>query len=141
MSLTTLPPRTHPVLAALRALNDDLDELAAANLWSLSDSEALAVRVQLEALASRLTSAKWQSTRDIDVRGAAVAAGATSMTAWLVNVLRQHPGDAAREVRLAAQMTDITLPATSASLAAGEITPAAAGAIADTDRALAAQVN
>ena len=36
--------------------------------------------MQLEQLASRLTSARWQSTRDLDVRGAAVAAGVIAET-------------------------------------------------------------
>ncbi|MGZ4640217.1 MAG: DUF222 domain-containing protein, partial [Actinomycetes bacterium] len=111
MSLTTLPPRVHPVLGALAVLGDGLDALAAGNLWSLSDAELLAARVELGRLSARLAAAALGATRELDVRGAAVAAGATSLTAWLVTVLGLHPGEAGREVALAAALGG-DLPAT-----------------------------
>ena len=93
-------------------------------------------RVELERLASRLYAGSGlRATREVEVRGAAVAAGATSSRSWLINVLRIHPGEAARELALAAQVAD-DLPATAAALGAGEITPAAVAVIADTDAAL-----
>ena len=130
-----MSPGMHPVLAALQVIDDGLDELAEGNLWSLLDSESLEVRVELEKLASRLYAAKLRSTRDVEVRGAAVAAGATSLRDWLVNRVRLHPGEATREVLLAGQVVD-DLPATAAALSAGEITPAAVTVIADTDAEL-----
>lgn len=136
MSSTTLPPSTHPVLASLAAVAGGLDELGEGNLWSLSDAEVLRVRVELERVASRIWAAKLRATREVDVRGAATAVGATSLTAWLVHAVRQHPSDAAREVRLAKAL-DQDLPATAAALGAGDITTAAASVIAETDRALA----
>ena len=51
---STISPGMHPVLCALRVIDAGLDELAEGNLWSLLDSEALEVRVELERLASRL---------------------------------------------------------------------------------------
>jgi hypothetical protein len=131
-----MSPGMHPVLSALRVIDAGLDELAEGNLWSLLDSESLEVRVELERLASRLSAAKLASTRDVESRGAAVAAGATSMRSWLINRVRLHPGEASREVLLGAQLA-ADLPVTAAALGAGEITLAAAAVIADTDRELA----
>ena len=125
----------HPVLSALRVIDAGLDELAEGNLWSLLDSESLEVRVELERLSSRLYGAKLAATRDVDSRGAATKAGASSLRAWLINRVRLHPGEASREVRLAAQL-DTDLPATTAALQAGTITPAAAAVIADSDAQL-----
>jgi hypothetical protein len=130
-----MSPGMHPVLAALRDIEAGLDDLAQANLWSLLDSESLEVREQLERLSARLYGARLASTRDVDSRGAAVKAGATSLRAWLINRVRLHPGDATREVLFAAQL-DAHLPATTAALQAGTITPAAAGVIAESDAAL-----
>ena len=87
-----MSPGMHPVLGALRVIDTGLDELAEANLWSLLDSESLEVRVELERLASRLYAGKLASTRDVEVRGAAVKAGATSLRAWLINRVHLHPG-------------------------------------------------
>ena len=132
---STISPGMHPVISALRIIDTGLDELAEGNLWSLLDSEALEVRVELERLAARLYGAKLASTRDVDSRGAAVKAGASSLRAWLINKVRLHPGEASREVVLATRL-DTDLPATAAALAAGAITPAAAAVIADSDAKL-----
>jgi len=132
---STISPGMHPVLAALEVIETGLDELGEANLWSLLDDESLAVRERLERLSARLYAAKLASTRDVDSRGAAVKAGASSLRAWLINRVRMHPGEATREVLLAAQL-DADLPATTTALAAGIITPAAASVIADTDAQL-----
>src|SRR3954467_11857430 len=127
-----MSPGMHPVLAALEVIDNGLDDLGEANLWSLLDSESLDVRAILERLSSRLYAAKLASTRDVDSRAAAVKAGAPSTRDWLINRLRIHPGEAAREVALSAQVVD-TLPVTAAALSAGEVTPAAVAVIADTD--------
>jgi hypothetical protein len=135
MSSSTSPPLTHPALSALALINEGLDELGDANLWSLTDNRSLEVRVELERLTSRLSAARLRSTHDVDSRGAAVSAGAMSLTAWLVNRVRMHPGDAAREMRLAAVL-DRELPIAAAAMTAGEITASAVSVIADTDTAL-----
>ena len=130
-----MSPGMHPVLAALQVIDAGLDELAEGNLWSLLDAEALEVRVELERISSRLYAQRLRSTREVETRGAAVAAGASSSRDWLINRVRLHPGEATREVLLAAQV-DEDLPATAAALGAGEITPAAVAVIADTDAEL-----
>lgn len=137
MSTTVTSPPEHPALSALRVVDEALDLLADANLWSLSDDESLDVRTQLQRLTSRLAAATLRSTRDLDTRGAAVAVGATSLTSWLANVLHLHPGEAARQIRLSQRLSE-SLPSASAALSRGVITPAAAELIADTDRDLAA---
>lgn len=136
MSSTTMPPHWAPARAALQQVADGLTALGEANLWALTDAELLSVRGEVERLSSRLTAARLRSTREIDARGAAVAVGATSTVDWLMTAQRLHPGDAKREVELAAAVSDC-LPATASALATGTITPAAAKVIADTDRALA----
>ena len=132
---STMSLGMHPVISALRVIDAGLDELAQGNLWSLLDSESLQVREELERLSSRLHAARLRSTRDVETRGAAIKAGASSLRAWLINKLRLHPGDATREMLLAAQL-DTDLPVTSTALEAGAITPAAATVIADNDAQL-----
>jgi hypothetical protein len=105
MSTTTLPPRTHPVLDAVRGLDTALGQLSDAPLWTLAQDELLAVRVVLESLAHTFTATRWAATREIDTRGAATSVGATSTRDWLAAVLRQHPADAARELGLAGAVT------------------------------------
>src|SRR4051794_25883265 len=130
-----MSPGMHPVLAALEVIDTGLDDLAEANLWSLLDSESLEVRTTLERLTARLYAAKLASTRDVQTRGAAVKAGAPSVRDWLINRLRIHPGEAAREVGLSARVVD-QLPVTAAALSAGQVTPAAVTVIADTNTEL-----
>jgi Domain of unknown function (DUF222) len=137
MSSPTAPPVSHPVLAALGSLGAALDLLGESEVWTLGGADLLDARVGAERLSARLASARLRLTGEIDSRGAAVAAGATSTTAWLVNRLRQGPGEAARETRLAAALTSGGLPAVAAALAAGDLSLAAASVVADTDRDLA----
>src|SRR3954468_9676337 len=96
-----MSPGMHPVLAALDGIGARLDDLGEANLWSLLDSESLEVLRESQRLLARVCSVVLRATREVDTRGAAVAAGATSLTGWLVNVARLHPGEAARQVRVA----------------------------------------
>src|SRR3954452_19017495 len=105
MSTTSLPPAAHPVRALLDQLGGLLDQLTGAEVWTLGEADLLAARVAVDTQTARLTAVRWALTREIEVRGAAVALGATSTTAWAVNRLRQAPGEAAREVRLSGQVT------------------------------------
>jgi hypothetical protein len=130
-----MSPGMHPVLAALRVIDAGLDELAEGNLWAVLDSEVLEVRAGLERLASRLYGERLRATREVEIRGAAVTAGATSTRSWLINRLHLHPGEASRELLLAARVVE-DLPVTAAALGAGEITPAAVAVIAETDAVL-----
>src|SRR5262245_36534539 len=136
MSLVMDPP-AHPALAAADQLDQALDALATANLWSLSNAELLELRGRLQQVNDRLAGHRHQATGEISARDATVAAHQVQTTSWLTNALRLHPGEAAREVRLGTALrTD--LPATAAALAAGTVGVAAAEVIAGTDRALAA---
>jgi hypothetical protein len=132
---SSMSPGMHPVLSALRVIDAGLDQFGEGNLWSLLDSEALDVRVELERLASRLDAARLRSTREVETRGAAIRAGAPNTRTWLINKVHLHPGAAGRELTLAGQLAD-DLPATAAALAAGAITPAAAAVIAENDAKL-----
>ena len=53
-----MSPGMHPVLAALQAIDADLDDLGEANLWSLLDSESLEVRAMLERIGARVYAAQ-----------------------------------------------------------------------------------
>jgi hypothetical protein len=119
----------HPARAALAAVDDALAQLASANLWSMSESDVLDLRIDLEATRARLESVTLSVTREVDGRGAATATGAPSTAAWLRGRLRLHPGAAKAEVELARDLyTDMT--DTAAALATGEISRDAAAAVA-----------
>jgi hypothetical protein len=83
MSETTDRPPAHPARAALAAVDDALAQLASANLWSMSESDLLDLRIDLEASRARLESVTLSVTREVDGRGAATATGAPSTAAWL----------------------------------------------------------
>jgi hypothetical protein len=94
-------PDLAPARAALAAVDDALAQLAAANLWSMSEPDVLDLRIDLEASRARLESVTLTVTREVDGRGAATATGAPSTAAWLRGRLRLHPGAAKAEVELA----------------------------------------
>ena len=129
MSETTDLPPAHPAGAALAAVDDALRQLASANLWSMSESEVLDLRIGLEAGRARLESVTLAVTREVDGRGAATATGAPSTAAWLRGRLRLHPGAATAEVELARDL-DTEMTDTAAALAAGDISRDAAAAVA-----------
>lgn len=60
------------------------------------------------------------AVREVDARGAAVSAGASSTATWLQSVVRERPGSAKRVVRLAHGLAE-RYAATAAALAAGTI--------------------
>jgi len=130
----------HPAQVALARVDAGVAELAAANLWSMSERELLTVRVDAEATRGRLESAVLGLTREIDGRGAAVRAGASSTAGWLRGVCRQRPAMAHNEVRLAAEL-DRDLPALAAAVAAGQVSYESARVIAATMRELPAAVD
>jgi hypothetical protein len=129
MSETPDLPPAHPARAALAAVDNALAQLASANLWSMSESDVLDLRIDLEVTRARLESVTLSVTREVDGRGAATATGAPSTAAWLRGRLRLHPGAAKAEVELARDLhTDMT--DTAAALAAGDISRDAAAAVA-----------
>ncbi len=125
----------HPAVSALSAVDAGVEALATANVWSMTDRELLAVRVDAEATRGRLDAAVLGLTREIDGRGAAVRAGASSTAAWLRGCCRQRPGIAHAEVRLAGEL-DRDLPALAAALAAGQVSHESARVVAGTLRSL-----
>jgi hypothetical protein len=126
---TTATSIAHPARVALSAVDIDIADLAATNLWSMSETELLELRIEAEQTLARLQSTVLAITREVDARGAAVATGAASTAAWLRGRLRQHPADARAEVRLARDL-DQDLPATASALSAGDISLARAQAVA-----------
>ncbi len=104
-------------------------QLGSANLWSMSESDLLDLRIDLEATRARLESATLTVTREVDGRGAATATGAPSTAAWLRGRLRLHPGAAKAEVELARDLAT-EMADTAAALAAGHISRDAAAAVA-----------
>ncbi|MEO7980248.1 MAG: DUF222 domain-containing protein [Sporichthyaceae bacterium] len=121
----------HPAVSALSVVDAGVEALAAANVWSMSDRELLAVRVDAEATRGRLDAVVLGLTREIDGRGAAVRAGASSTAAWLRGCCRQRPAIAHAEVRLAGEL-DRDLPALAAALAAGQVSHESARVVAGT---------
>jgi hypothetical protein len=136
----TGPACAHPAVTALAAVDAGVAALAAANLWSMSEHELLEVRVDAEATRGRLESVVLGMTREIDGRGAALRAGASSTAGWLRGVCRQRPAIAHNEVRLAAEL-DRDLPALAAAVAAGQVPYESARVIAATMRDLPAAVD
>lgn len=114
----TLP--AHPARAALAVVDQGLDALGAANLWSMSDRELLDLRVDQERTLARLQAQVLVTTREIDARNAATATGASSTEAWLRGRCLRHPGAAKAEVRLVTEL-DQQLPVLAAALAAGAV--------------------
>jgi hypothetical protein len=110
----------HPALVALGEIDAALDNLADANLWSLSPQQLRELRIDLERVGARFAAAGLTVTRELDASGAAVETGAFSSAGWLRGTCRIDPRAAKREVALAAAL-DGRLAATGAALAAGEI--------------------
>jgi hypothetical protein len=130
----------HPARVALGVIDEGIDGLAGANLWSLSDQELLGLRIAQEATLARLHAQVLAATREVDGRGAAVAVGAPSTAQWLRGRCGLHYGAAKREVRLAGEL-DSALPVLREALAAGEVSVAHAEVVADGIRALPAAVD
>lgn len=120
MSEVLDPPLTHPALTAAGQVEAGLDALAAANLWSMSDDDLMALRGKLARLDARLAAGTLAVTREIDGRGTAIAAGAAGTAGWLRAALRVDPRTAKRDVALAAAL-DGPLSATGRALAEGTV--------------------
>jgi len=132
----------HPVMAGRAELDASLSRCAALvddRAWSMSESELLDLRRDLEATAARLASMTLAVTREVCDRGAADSVGAPGAVAWLTGSLRMHPGAAKQEVLLAETLGS-ELAATGDALAAGTVSLAAAREIDRSVRALPAAV-
>lgn len=101
----TTDQATDPVTSVLGAASQALDELAALTsvgpagaLWAVPSAELLEAAAGLHRLVNRADAALHALVREIDVRGAAVAAGAPHTKGWLKVRLRLHPAAAGRLV-------------------------------------------
>jgi hypothetical protein len=116
----TGPLLAHPARVAMAVVDRGVDELAAANLWSMPDRELLDLRLDQERTLARLQAQVLATTREIDARDATKATGASSTEAWLRGRCVRHPGGAKAEVRLAKEL-DQQLPVLRSALAAGDV--------------------
>jgi len=108
------PPLTGPVGGGVDALSGVLDGLVAATgadgsageLWQLGSGELLELTAAVHTLLSRGEAVLHALVREVDVRGAGVAAGAASTAGWLATRCRLHPAGARRLVRTARALHD-----------------------------------
>ncbi len=131
----------HPARVALSAVDEAIQALGEANLWSLSDQELLGLRIAQEATLARLHAAILATTQEVDGRGAAVEVGAASTALWLRGRMRAAlrrreagggaGGRAGHDAGGAAR----------SALAAGEVSLEHAQVVADGIRALPAAVD
>jgi hypothetical protein len=117
----------HPAIAAAETIAAGLDELAAANLWSLPDSQLGGLLVDLERLSRRLAHAQIAALAQADGAGLAAHDGATSLPAWLRAAADVPIGTA--KARLALHAGLARRPATAAAFARGDISTDAAAAV------------
>ncbi len=143
---------------------DAWDSLAAASrsavdsgsrVWELSDSDLLGLLVADRAAAARREAARLAVVRELDARGIAAQAGATSTAAFLAHRLLIDPAVASRDVGAARRLdptgdtppepgapspsrtrADVTAAATGRALAAGALSRAHAEVITDLLRKL-----
>ena len=116
--------------AAREAVDGLVEAVQDGDLRNL-DHDELTRRLQAaRAVAARLEWFSLQVVREVDTRGSHVLDAALSPAAWLRHRARMSPGEAKTTVRTARALSDDSLAATSAALAAGEIDPAHARLIA-----------
>ena len=146
---STQPPTGRPAGAAdrppggLAALTAAVEELAAQDLDSLSDTVRAERVLGLRRLVDRLEGQWLRELAGVDARGAAGAdqdQQAPSTAGWLGNRLRLGAGAARGSVRTARALLRGPLPQTAAARMAGEVSPAHAKVVADGTQALPAHV-
>ena len=86
------------VQVALDDLDGALDRLHGVDLWGVGSDELIRVTGELQRLLRRTEAMTVKVVGEVDLRGAAVARGATSTAAWLRWAHRLHPGAAKRLV-------------------------------------------
>jgi hypothetical protein len=109
----------HPVTEFLRAGGEAAAKLADAAVWSLPDGELVDLVTAAARLESQVAALKLQLIGEADGRGVAGRAGAPSTQAWLRHRLHCRPGDAKRDVVLAAALQ--RLPVAARALGEGRI--------------------
>jgi Domain of unknown function (DUF222)/HNH endonuclease len=112
------------------ALGRVLDECLVEPVWAKPDSLVVEEIDQLLIAAQKVAAATLARVREVDGRGIAVGAGATSTLAWLRDRHRISGGAASRLVKLARAL-DSDLSPTAEALAAGEVNVEQAQVITD----------
>ena len=107
------PPVTHPVTAALVALDTALDAVVAqavpasdSELWTMPGPELLEAAEAVHRVTRQADAVLHGLVREIDARGAATDAGAHSTAGWLRSRLHLHPAAARRMVASARALHD-----------------------------------
>jgi hypothetical protein len=106
MSEVLDPPVIGPVTAGLADLEVALDRLDEVEAWMVGSGELVEATATLHRLRNRADSAFHALVREVDARGAAVAQGAPSTSAWLRERLHLHPAAARRAVSVARALHD-----------------------------------
>ncbi|GEP33086.1 HNH endonuclease [Nocardioides szechwanensis] len=93
--------RDHPIVAAMSAIEAELDEVQHAPAWSLSDDDTRRALLTATRLAARLSALELKVAAHADSNRVGDASGATSAGVWWANASRMTQAEAARKVKLA----------------------------------------
>ncbi|HWB37746.1 MAG TPA: DUF222 domain-containing protein, partial [Rugosimonospora sp.] len=104
----------------LAVIREAVGKLLATPVFAASSPDLVSRLTQVHVLVQQLTAVQVALLREADGRALAAEHGATSLTAWLADLWRVHPGSASRLVKLA-RLTDATAPAVGEALAAGDL--------------------
>jgi hypothetical protein len=109
-------------------LRSALEELRGEDLALAGDEQLVADLDELERASRAIEAERCRRLAELERRGAFAREGFLSLTAWVIARHRVPASSAARRVRLARALE--RMPLAAASLASGEIDPAAAGLLA-----------
>jgi hypothetical protein len=118
----------HPVGEALDTVTAVLAGVAGTPLWSLDATDTAALLVRASHVEAALAALRLGLVAHAETAGVPALTGAPSLAAWCRGVLRQAPGTAAADLRLARAVTG-KYTRTGAALAAGTVTAEQARAI------------
>jgi hypothetical protein len=96
----------HPVLGFARAIQDALDGLAEARLWSMTSAEQQEALIALQRVETRVAELDLRVLAAAERNQVGAEAGATSTAAWLAQQTRQTRGRCAAAARLAAELDE-----------------------------------
>jgi hypothetical protein len=126
--------RDPPILAALSAIDAEIDSVEHAPAWSLSDEETRQALVRATRLAARVAALELRVAAHADRNRVGDASGATSAAVWWANQTRMTQREAARKMRLARALE--THDPVGDALAAGEVLADQAAVITEAVEAL-----
>jgi hypothetical protein len=126
--------RDHPILAALSAIDAEIDSVQHAPAWSLSDEETRQALVRATRLAARVAALELKVAAHADRNQVGDASGATSAAVWWAHQTRMTQREAARKMKLARALESHD--PVGHALAAGEVLTDQAQVITDVVEAL-----